>query len=755
MALHLIVYGIISTLLIHSSLVHSLNVQVSSSNSSVQQVNYVTPNRSMPCLTDQHTCLIIDEYASQVDRFFLNDSIFSFGPGNHSLNIGINISGIHNVSFYGLPANNVTITVLNRSACISWEDCGNIEIANINFVIESNFSCVLSFYSTFCVKLSNITILGNGHIGCSSIISKRSIVDISDSTFTGIRGYYGAALIASRSNVSFSGNNSFLRNKALSGGAMFLYGSAVLFNGTNSFYDNFALFVNNYIEHTIANECSSTEYSMIPTQWTDSSGGAIASYSSTIVILDYSSETYATSDFNFNTFSKCYPVNDSNYEHIDSQMTQMCRIKCDIHQSSDSYCIGEKKLPCSCSKLSTKYHIPSLRFYYNFARQFEGSIFSLSSSIKAICTIIEFVGNFAGYDGGALHLRITPFCFIGSPCLTYYAHLNNSLQLSSHMLFLNNSAEQLGGALLLYYSNYIFYGSISFVSNSAEDGGALYIHRSSSIISLNVNKHSNQIYTRVYIKFMNNFARLRGGAIFLTFSANMKMYGNVSLARNYAGYSSGAIFLRYATLIMCGIFSFVENNATSIGGAMYLTDSTIQMCGALTLAKNTATTGGAVRTEASNISIGVNCSCTYLWHTTIVFQCNTATYSGGAVSSIDSHLYFMGNALFDDNIAGYSGAMILDGTSNLIQHPNLTLSFRNNRANKKGGVFYFDHSVTSCDRFLKYNITVYNNYYPQCFVSFTDISELPAFNNNSASKAGSLIYSGKLGICYRYSGKGI
>ena len=90
----------------------------------------------MPCLTDQHPCLTIDEYASRIDKFFLNDSIFSFGPGNHSLNTGINIGSINNVFFIGIPDNSVTIVVLNKSACISWEDCDNIEIFTINFVIN-------------------------------------------------------------------------------------------------------------------------------------------------------------------------------------------------------------------------------------------------------------------------------------------------------------------------------------------------------------------------------------------------------------------------------------------------------------------------------------------------------------------------------------------------------------------------------------------------------------------------------------------
>ena len=134
MALHLVVHGIISALLIHSSLIHSLNGQVSlSSKSSVQQVKNVTPNKSMPCLSDQHLCFTIDEYASRIDKFFHNDSIFSFGPGNHSLNTGINIGSINNVFFIGIPDNSVTIVVLNTSACISWEDCDNIEISTIKF----------------------------------------------------------------------------------------------------------------------------------------------------------------------------------------------------------------------------------------------------------------------------------------------------------------------------------------------------------------------------------------------------------------------------------------------------------------------------------------------------------------------------------------------------------------------------------------------------------------------------------------------
>ena len=239
MALHLFFYGIVSTLLTYSSLSHTLHGggQVSPTNSSTEQVNYVTPNRSMPCIADQHPCFTIDEYGSQVDKFFLNDSIFSFGPGNHSLTVGLDISGIHNVSFTGLPNNSVRIMVPNESVFIKFFNCGNIEIINIEFLVKSNFSHILFFESTFYVTLSNIAILGNGYIGCRSIISVKSTVKICNSTFVEIIGFSGAALFAtSNSNIIFTGKNTFKSNVAMSGGAMFFYWCTVLFSGFNYFF---------------------------------------------------------------------------------------------------------------------------------------------------------------------------------------------------------------------------------------------------------------------------------------------------------------------------------------------------------------------------------------------------------------------------------------------------------------------------------------------------------------------------------------
>ena len=140
------------------------------------------------------------------------------------------------------------------------------------------------------------------------------------------------------------------------------------------------------------------------------------------------------------------------------------------------------------------------------------------------------------------------------------------------------------------------------------------------------------------------------------------------------------------------------------------------MCEILSLANNNARIGGEVHSEASIISIGPNVNCGNT-HTTIDIWQNSATYSWGSISSIDNHLYFTGSVLFDGNTAGYGGAMALDGTSSLMLTTNLTLRLKNNIANEKGGILYYDHSVYSCGRFEQYY-----SYHLQCFVSFEDIS---------------------------------
>ena len=452
MALNLLFYGIVSTLLTYSSLSHTLHGsgQVSPTNSSTEQLKYwyVTPNKSMPCLTDHHPCLTIDEYASQIDKFLLNDSIFSFNPGNHSLNIGINISGIHNVSFIGLPDNSVTIMVLNKSVCISWESCESIEITNIKFIIKKNFTDIISFESTCLVELINITILGNGHTGCSAIISKKSIVNISNSKFIGITGHSGAALLASESSITFAGINLFIENMASVGGAVNFYHSCVFFNGSNIFSNNSAIRQRNSTYRvdrtTICTEFTYTYYS---------SGGAINSYNSSITLSsgDYSlNETMSWSHLIVYTFSDVLSINNSNFVY----------------------------------------------FANNSAYSFGGAINIIKSTLR-VCGSVFLLKNNSANFGGAIH-TIRSNISIGIICC-------NTDSISKSVVTLEgNRATYRGGAIGSHGTNLYFNGNISFSDNTADYGGAVML-RANSRLSFN---------SSIVLHFIRNVANKKGGALY-------------------------------------------------------------------------------------------------------------------------------------------------------------------------------------------------------------------------------------------------
>ena len=488
MVLHLFFYGIVSTLLTYSSLSHTLHGsgQVSPTNSSTEQVNYVTPNRSMPCLADQHPCFTIDEYGSRVDKFFLNDSVFSFCPGNHSLTVGLNISGIHNVSFIGFPDNSDAVMVLiNRSACIIlWEDCGNIEITNIKFIIKSNFSYILLFNSSFLVKLTNITILGNGHSGCSSIVSKRSTVRISNSKFIGIKGHSGAALLASESNITFAGINLLTENMASVGGALNFYNSCVFFSGINVLSDNSATRLR-YTTYRVDRSTKCIEFAY--TYY--SSGGAINSYNSSITLSsgDYSlNETMSWSHFSGVLKSNfVYFVNNSAYRFGGA---------INFIQSTLQVC-GSVLLKINSANFGGAIH--TMRSNISIGINCSTDSFSKS--------IVTLEGNRAKYRGGAIGSR------------------GSNLYFNGNISFSDNTADY-GGAMILRENSRLFFKSslkLCFIRNVANRKGGVFYYEYGST-SKYEHVVNNECFisfdslnnTSVPIKFVNNSANLAGAVLY-------------------------------------------------------------------------------------------------------------------------------------------------------------------------------------------------------------------------------------------------
>ena len=497
MALHPIFYGVVSTLLTYSSLIHTLHGsgQVSPTNSSIQQVNHVTPNKSMPCLTDQHPCFTIDEYASQIDKFFFNDSIFSFLSGNHRLNIGLKISGIHNVSFIGLPDNSVTIMVLNKSTSITWEGCKCIEITNITIIIKRNFTYVISFESTFLVELTNITILGNGHTGCSSIISNRSAINICNSKFKGIKGYSGAALLASESNITFAGINLFLKNKAVAGGAVYFYqNSTVLFSGINVFCNNSASYYNN---STCTYCLSFSKLDMQEIFFRNESGGAIGCDNSTI------------------TLSSC----------VISLNETISRLHVIVDDISDVLSINNSSF---------------VYLVNNSAYRFGGAINLIRSTLQ-VCGSVFLLKNNSAYFGGAIHTRRSNIS-IGTNCST------DSFS-KSIVTLEGNRATYRGAAIGSHSTNLYFNGNISFSNNTADYGGAMMLRENSRL----------SFKSDIVLHFIRNVANKKGGALYYDARSTCN-----------CEYMSEECFISFDSLNNTSVLiNFVNNSAHSAGAVLY------------------------------------------------------------------------------------------------------------------------------------------------------------------------------------------
>ena len=156
-------------------------------------ITYVKPFASKTasqCSDVQRPCLTLNEYASDLDMYFLNNTIFYFHPGMHRLDNCLVLENLYNFSFQGWPSGNqvVNITVGSLTG-ISLKGSCNIKISSISFVLNDNFTVVVKFIHSQLVLLSNISIYGNGYSGCSSIISQDSALSINDASFIQIQGF--------------------------------------------------------------------------------------------------------------------------------------------------------------------------------------------------------------------------------------------------------------------------------------------------------------------------------------------------------------------------------------------------------------------------------------------------------------------------------------------------------------------------------------------------------------------------------------
>ena len=315
----------------------------------------------------------------------------------------------------------------------------------------------------------------------------------------------------------------------------------------------------------------------------------------------------------------------------------------------------------------------SVQFINNSADQ-GGAIGSNGNVTIAANAQVVFQGNHAKTNGGAIvslqHVTIAGSVqFINNSADQGGAiDSNGSVTIADNaqVVFQGNQAKTNGGAIISNQKVTIA-GSVQFINNSASQGGA--------IISVG----SVTIADNAQVVFQGNQAKTNGGAIIS--NQKVTIAGSVQLINNSAN-SGGAIVsdvnvtIAYNAQVVCQ-----GNHAKTIGGAI-ISNQNVTIAGSVQFTNNSASQGGAINSNG-NVAVADNAE--------VAFQGNHAKTHGGAISS-NQNITIAGSVHFINNSADQGGAIDSDGSVTIAD--NAQVVFQGNHAKTIGGAIVSLHHVT-------------------------------------------------------------
>ncbi|MDR0822686.1 MAG: OmpA family protein [Endomicrobium sp.] len=297
---------------------------------------------------------------------------------------------------------------------------------------------------------------------------------------------------------------------------------------------------------------------------------------------------------------------------------------------------------------------------------------------------ISFIGNSAGLGkGGAIYigyiesssLKFLDIGFIGNNAAEGGALFTVS-EVSfenSRVNFIENSASDygvgpgLGGAI----SNGKGYGvlfknsSVSFSSNSADNGGAIYL------------MSNNTLFENSSVSWMGNSASNYGGAIYFEYASLSFKNSSINFTQNSVISNSGGAI--YSTNYSVASFenslvSFSSNSAAAEGGAIYVNggvgpnllfeNSTIAFIG-----NSAGDDGGAIFLNSGSSAQFIN--------SYAEFSSNTANGVYNDIYFNDSQLYISGGILISNS--GIAGNALSLSTINITNAGNLEINADSNK----------------------------------------------------------------------------
>lgn len=324
----------------------------------------------------------------------------------------------------------------------------------------------------------------------------------------------------------------------------------------------------------------------------------------------------------------------------------------------------------------------TISFRLNRAGTAGGAIYNCDNAGTEIGQYINFSTNTAKTFGGAI-----------------YNGQNGKVEIDNYSKFIDNSSGSMGGAI--YNKGNMSIGLLAnFQGNQTRYyGGAVYntgklTISSYTIFSLNkstdtsngkggaIYNYNGSVTLDSSIEFNENTAR-EGGAIYNTNGGNFNIGSSVEFSSNTAGTAGGAIYNHASstsTFTIGNDASFYNNKAsvTNSGGAIYNYDSKMEIGNRAVFEDNSAGYGGAIaHGDRDNVSAMIIGDSSR-------FINNTAASRGGAISSDTNDTFILGkNADFTNNSAGDYGGAIENG-GNFIVGDRVEF-FSNTATNKSGG----------------------------------------------------------------------
>ena len=424
---------------------------------------YVKPTEYTPCPSEP--CHILDKYTQNASQYFVSDTAVEFLPGTHNLSQPLHISGVNNLSLITRnAARNVTVIQLFEALWFA-------NVSNLTFV-DCDFS------------------ISNG----SLIVDTSHSVTFSDCDFPDSGKYWystnSLVYLVTSHNVTFTEGNFSERNVHLI--ISMVTSHDITFIDCKFQSEKYvSISVNLETSHSVTFvDC-------------DFSGNRVASV---VQLTNTSHVTFINCNFSEN---KAQVVVQLDHSH------NMTFINCNFSGNNETHCIVNLNYSHNGSFINcniNKNKAASIDIYRPYT---DNGIMVLDFSYNVIFANCSFYAN------------------TDTPIWIY----NSNFTLSGTILFSNNTAYE-GGALAFYGESYVSIANntnVTFLNNTAENvGGAIfvrnplpYVTHSCFLQFLAMNTSSqcsgcNCALPQSNINFINNTAKEGGNTIY---GASMYAYG--------------------------------------------------------------------------------------------------------------------------------------------------------------------------------------------------------------------------------------